>query len=142
MKTRIAIIASLLAFLALVIAAAAPKASADKSAAPAQQPDRVMIGSISAWYGAVDFMHAKHASLSGDCSSCHHNSDAQPVPCATCHPEQTDPGSPATMTLKVAYHQRCMACHKAAGSGPVGCAGCHARRALPDPAIGSTSTKR
>ena len=141
MNARIATAAALLAFLALVVAAAAPKVTAGKPAAPVQ-PDRVTIGSLSAWYGAVDFTHAKHASLSGDCSSCHHNSDAQPVPCATCHPDQTDPGSPATMTLKVAYHQRCMACHEAAGSGPVGCTQCHARRTLPDPASGSTSAKR
>jgi len=124
---------ALLALLTLVLSAAAPKATGGKPPAPTP-PDRVTIGSLGAWYGAVDFTHAKHASLSGDCSSCHHNSDGEAVACATCHPEQTDPGSPSTMTLKVAYHRRCLACHQAAGSGPVGCVDCHSRKALPAPA--------
>jgi hypothetical protein len=144
MNARIATTATFLTFLALALAlavAAAPQVTAGKPAAPVQ-PDRVTIGSLSAWYGAVDFTHAKHAELSGDCTSCHHNTDGQAVTCATCHPEQTDPGSPSTMTLKVAYHQRCMACHKAAGSGPVGCTECHSRKALPAPTSTSASVKR
>ena len=141
MKARTVSAAAILALWALVMSAAAPKTTDGKSPAPTP-PDRVTIGSLSAWYGAVDFTHAKHASLSGDCSSCHHNSDGQAVTCATCHPEQTDPGSPSTMTLKVAYHQRCMACHRATGSGPVGCAECHPRKALPDPASSSATVKR
>ncbi len=140
MNARTVGAAAILALWTLVMSAAAPNPTEGKSPAPTQ-PDQVTIGSLSAWYGAVEFTHAKHASLSGDCASCHHNSDGQAVTCATCHPEQTDPGSPSTMTLKVAYHRRCLACHQTAGSGPVGCVDCHSRKALPDPATAPASVK-
>ncbi len=110
-------------------------AAAPKAIVPAQ-PETVTIGSLSYWYGPVEFSHAKHASLAGDCTSCHHKSDGQATPCVTCHPAESDPGDASALILKVAYHDRCLACHKAAGSGPVSCTGCHARKAVPDPATG------
>lgn len=118
------------AVLAVVLAtagvfAASPKARAKP--APPTSPDTVVVRSISAWYGPVEFSHAAHASMAGDCASCHHMSDGEPVACSTCHPAQVDPSSPSTMTLKVAYHGRCVTCHKTAGSGPTGCNDCHSR---------------
>lgn len=118
------------AALAAVLAAAGAYAASPKppvKSAPPASPDTVMIASISEWYGPVDFSHAKHASLAGDCSSCHHQSGGEPAVCSTCHPAQVDPSSPSTMSLKVAYHERCLACHKTAGSGPTGCTDCHSK---------------
>ncbi len=123
----VACIASV-AFLPAAALAATPKTTAP------MQPETVTIGSLSYWYGPVEFSHAKHASLADDCTSCHHKSDGQTTPCVTCHAAQSDPNDASPLILKVAYHDRCLACHRAAGSGPVSCTGCHARKAVPDPA--------
>lgn len=118
------------AALAMVAAAAGVCAGTPKPAAvaaPPASPDTVVIRSISAWYGPVKFSHGSHASMAGDCASCHHQSSGEPVPCSTCHPAQVDPSSPSVLTLKVAYHGRCLICHKTAASGPTGCTDCHAK---------------
>jgi hypothetical protein len=125
MKRTIASAALAIALVAAGAYAANPKAPA--KAAPPASPETVSISSMSAWYGPVTFTHAKHASLAGDCTSCHHQSDGEPVACVTCHQAQVDPGSPSAVTLKLAYHERCVGCHKAAGSGPTGCNDCHTK---------------
>lgn len=115
------------AALAVVLVAAGAHAADPKApakAAPAS-PETVTISSMSDWYGPVTFTHAKHAQLSGDCTSCHHQSDGEPVVCSTCHEAKLDPSNPSAVTLKLAYHERCVACHKTAGSGPTGCDECH-----------------
>ncbi len=113
-------------------------AATPKTTVPSQ-PETVTIGSLSYWYGPVEFSHSKHASLAGDCTSCHHKSEGQATPCVTCHPAESDPSDASALILKVAYHDRCLACHKAADSGPVSCTGCHARKAVPDPAPPSSA---
>jgi hypothetical protein len=125
MRRRIASVA-----LAVVLAAAGTYAANPKAAAkpaPPASPETVSISSMSHWYGPVTFTHAKHASLAGDCTSCHHQSDGEPVACSTCHEDKVDPAAPATVTLKLAYHERCVGCHKTAGSGPTGCNDCHTK---------------
>ena len=129
-KNRIATVVVAAALAALGTLAATP-AAAPATPAPPPQPEKVTIQSLSAWYGAVTFTHAKHSDLVGDCAGCHHRSEGQAVACGTCHPSETDPSSPSTVTLKVAYHDRCVAWHKTAGSGPTDCAGCHALKTPP-----------
>jgi len=116
-----------------VVLSGSALATTPKATAPSQ-PETVTLGSLSYWYGPVEFSHSKHASLAGDCTSCHHKSEGQATPCVTCHQAESDPADASALILKVAYHDRCLACHKAAGSGPVSCTGCHARKAVPDPA--------
>jgi len=90
---------------------------------------------ISQWsdmYEPVRFMHAKHASVLGDCSICHHRlpreegdtygqpinmaqmreMKAVPVGCAVCHTLPFNSKQLQTPGLKGAYHQLCMDCHQ------------------------------
>lgn len=94
-------------------------------------PGEVTIGGLSHWFGPVTLAHATHAEIAGDCISCHHHTDGEPTPCATCHGERADLSEPTMPSLKVAYHQQCVGCHRATESGPTACEGCHARKALP-----------
>lgn len=125
MKREIASAALAMFVAAVGVCAGTPKPPA--VAAPQAFPDTVVIRSLGAWYGPVEFSHGPHASMAGDCASCHHQSDGEPVACSTCHPAQVDPSDPSTLTLKVAYHGRCLSCHKTSGSGPTGCTDCHAK---------------
>lgn len=118
--------ASLLILAAL--AAALPLAAAEPTAN--EPPEVVMIAGLADWFGPVVFPHAVHADLAGDCVSCHHNSDGEAVPCATCHEAAPVAAADAPPTLRVAYHRQCVTCHTEAGA-PVACGGCHPRRRLP-----------
>lgn len=101
-------------------------------------------------YGAVRFMHKKHASLeSGDCTVCHHRvpesendrigrrifqnnlKQTQPVACHVCHSSPVQPDAVTRPGLKGALHQRCIDCHVEKQAGPQTCTSCH-RRHVPN----------
>ncbi len=130
MKRNVVILAAAAAILLL---AASGVMAQKKEKAPAQPvPETVTMSGLSHWFGPATFSHGAHASLAGDCTSCHHKSDGEVGPCGTCHPEQFDPSQPTMPSLNVAYHQRCAGCHAQAGSGPTACESCHKRKALPE----------
>ncbi|MFZ5584361.1 MAG: tetrathionate reductase family octaheme c-type cytochrome [Thermodesulfobacteriota bacterium] len=88
-------------------------------------------------YGAVRFMHKKHAAaLGGDCLQCHHARPAaaeaaETTRCVACHQDSFNPELPGRLGLKAAYHRQCLECHQQRGQGPVGCTDCHAKQ-VPD----------
>jgi octaheme c-type cytochrome (tetrathionate reductase family) len=87
-------------------------------------------------YQPVRFMHAKHADVIGDCTTCHHYRPAaegasETVKCSACHQEPFNPGLPDRLGLKAAYHQQCMGCHQSEDKGPVDCIDCHGKK-VPD----------
>jgi len=94
-------------------------------------PAEVVIAGMSHWFGPVTLSHTTHAEIAGDCITCHHHSDGEPVTCGTCHGERADLSEPNMPSLKVAFHEQCVGCHRVAGSGPTACEGCHARKTLP-----------
>lgn len=128
MKRNVVILAAAAALLVLV--ASGVRAQKEK-APPAPVPETVTMSGLSHWFAPATFSHGAHASLAGDCGSCHHKSDGEVGPCGTCHPGQFDPSQPTLPSLNVAYHQRCAGCHEQAGAGPRDCEGCHKRKALP-----------
>lgn len=93
-------------------------------------PEMVTIGGISHWFSPVEFPHSMHAEFTGDCESCHHNSDGEAVECAACHEVHFDASSPDLPPINVAYHLNCVTCHQEADA-PTGCEDCHSRAALP-----------
>lgn len=114
----------------LVVGLVAAAVAVARTAAT-EGPEEVTIQELSRWFGPVTFSHGAHASLAGDCVSCHHHSDGEAAPCSTCHPVLFDPAQPTVPTVSVAFHQRCVGCHRTAGSGPMGCEACHKRKSLP-----------
>ena len=131
-----------------VLAAAYVSAAADA-------PGVRVLDSIKDAYTPVKFDHAKHVSIAGSCSSCHHEHGiADGLPCKQCHAitpqtfksavnhsfmackschgafDRDNAGMPG---LKTAYHKQCFKCHKGMGNigmDPKGCAEmCHARKA-------------
>ena len=116
----------------LVLALGAAGAATQKPAAPKPAaPERVTIQELSHWFGPVTFAHGDHASLAGDCMSCHHHAEGEVGTCGTCHPKSFDPSEPTMPSLNVALHERCVGCHRQSGSGPVSCEDCHKRKELP-----------
>ena len=119
---------------------------------PARPPEIVTLDSISDKYESVSFTHERHASMAGNCGTCHHeHGNNGGLPCKDCHSispsafkssvtrgfvacrnchgaySPSDPGMPG---LKVAYHSKCFQCHRGmnnVGIDPKGCAElCHA----------------
>lgn len=101
-------------------------------------------------YGAVRFMHKKHAHLeANDCSVCHHRApqfngdqigkrvsrsfwqENQPAKCSECHTQPMQPDRITRPGLKGALHQNCIDCHTERQAGPQSCAACHQRN-VPD----------
>ncbi|MGD1076116.1 MAG: cytochrome c3 family protein [Thermodesulfovibrionales bacterium] len=117
-------------------------------------PEFITLDSLADKYEPVIFTHAKHASLAGNCGSCHHqHGDSGTLPCKGCHsltPSDfkksvtqsfmacknchagNDRTNPAVPGLKVAYHETCFQCHKGMGNiglDPKGCTEiCHAKK--------------
>ncbi|MGD0884215.1 MAG: cytochrome c3 family protein [Thermodesulfovibrionales bacterium] len=120
----------------------------------AKNPEFVTLDSIADKYESVIFTHARHATLAGNCGSCHHqHADSGTLPCKGCHSltpadfkksvtqsfmacknchAGNDRANPAVPGLKVAYHQMCFQCHKGMGNiglDPKGCTEiCHAKK--------------
>jgi cytochrome c553 len=118
----------------------------------AKIPGIVKLDTISDKYEPVKFDHAKHASIAGNCGTCHHDHGKNStLPCKDCHSISSstfknsvtnnfmackkchaanDPSNPAMPGLKVAYHKTCFECHRGMGNvgiDPIGCAQmCHA----------------
>ena len=87
-------------------------------------------------YGAVRFMHSKHAASVNDCSACHHyrpagDAASETTRCSACHQESFMSEYPERIGLKAAYHLQCMDCHQKENKGPVDCLGCHGKN-VPD----------
>jgi len=113
----------------------------------------VRLDNISNIYEAVQFDHAKHISITDNCSTCHHEHPGNSLLCMDCHsinkstfrdsvgrsfiackschdtPDRDNPGMPG---LKTAYHRVCFDCHRGmgnVGSEPSGCTEiCHAKK--------------
>lgn len=118
--------APLLLLVVLVVA----RLAAGGGPAAAVAPEIVSIGASADWFAPVAMPHAAHAELVGDCGGCHHHSDGEAVPCATCHESRFSAASADRPLLVVAYHRQCLVCHRETGAG-TGCEDCHARRRLP-----------
>ena len=87
-------------------------------------------------YGPVRFAHKRHATLTKDCSKCHHyrpkDKDAlETTRCSACHQDSFNKNYPDRIGLKAAYHQQCIKCHKDEAKGPTDCKGCHLQN-VPD----------
>jgi len=86
------------------------------------------------FYGPVRFMHKKHASISNDCTVCHHYRPSTPdasetIRCSACHQNSFNPIAPDRIGLKGAIHRQCMGCHKQLHRGPIRCSSaCHEKR--------------
>ena len=86
------------------------------------------------FYGPVRFMHKKHASISNDCTVCHHYRPNGPdasetMRCSACHQNSFHPLAPDRIGLKGAIHRQCTGCHKELHQGPIRCSsGCHEKR--------------
>ena len=48
-------------------------------------PEKITLGALANLHPAVEYDHAAHAEIAGDCASCHHQPFGEPAPCATCH---------------------------------------------------------
>ena len=86
------------------------------------------------FYEPVRFMHKKHASISNDCTVCHHYRQDVPeasetMRCSACHQNSFNPIAPDRIGLKGAIHRQCAGCHKKLHRGPIRCSsGCHEKR--------------
>ncbi len=118
-------------------------------------PNTVKLDSLKHLYDEVDFNHAEHVTIAGNCSVCHHHTTGtseEDSHCARCHKNSgatkvvscrgchaARPFSAAAMRkmsktayhvdklgLNGAYHQACTGCHRKMG-GPTDCTGCHSR---------------
>ncbi len=101
---------------------------------PTDIPETITLDSISQVYGPVEFTHAQHADIAGNCASCHHHSPKGSTPaCGECHDSiivyHYDAAKKGPdLGLKGAYHGQCMDCHKEMESGPMGCTDCHEKK--------------
>jgi Class III cytochrome C family len=119
---------------------------------PIRNPETVTLDALVKTYEPVLFTHARHASVAGQCGSCHHQHGGSAsckdchslsaaafkesvtnnfTACRNCHgaADRANPGMPS---LKVAYHRACFECHKGMGDiglDPKGCTEmCHAAK--------------
>jgi len=78
------------------------------------------------FYGPVRFMHKKHASITNDCTVCHHYRPDSPdasetMRCSACHQYSFHPIAPERIGLKGAIHRQCTGCHSELHRGPIRC---------------------
>ncbi|MGD0585330.1 MAG: cytochrome c3 family protein [Oryzomonas sp.] len=116
-------------------------------------PDMITLNNPGKLYASITFNHAKHITLTKECSDCHHHTtgtlvqdpncirchrnsgETKTVACRGCHMQ--DPFTAVAMRekdpknyhldkpgLKGAMHQACIGCHSKM-NGPTGCQGCH-----------------
>ncbi len=123
---------------------------------PAKSPEVVTLDSLSDKYETVVFTHERHATMAGNCGTCHHeHGSSGTLPCKDCHSLTPSvfknsvtrgfmacknchgtysPSDPKMPGLKVAYHTKCFQCHRGMsniGLDPKGCAElCHAAKEL------------
>ncbi|HWR58692.1 MAG TPA: cytochrome c3 family protein [Thermodesulfovibrionales bacterium] len=131
-------------------------AASVSSGNPAKNPDVITLDSLSDKYEAVVFTHERHASMAGNCGTCHHeHGSSGALPCKACHSltpsafknsvtrgfiacknchSDFSPAEPKLPGLKVAYHGKCFKCHRGisnVGIDPKGCAElCHSIKEL------------
>jgi len=138
-KTVCLMIAASLFCILLITPTAAEEPGTEESSEPSGTeparvaPDLVTINSLEKLYGPVQFSHAMHVEIAGDCADCHHHGEkGQTPPCGACHGKPFDAGKMNMPGLKGAYHLQCMNCHKQMESGPTGCTDCHAKKMKKD----------
>lgn len=131
-------------------------AASPYAAGTSKVPEVITLGTLSDQYEPVMFTHGRHATMAGNCGTCHHehgNSGTLPckdchsvtpsvfkssvtrnfMACKNCHTEYS-PSSPKVPGLKVAYHAQCFQCHRGinkVGVDPKGCAElCHSKKEM------------
>ncbi|MGO9612383.1 MAG: cytochrome c3 family protein [Dissulfurispiraceae bacterium] len=141
---------TVVAFFWLISALGELSARAEKS----DMPGIIVIKDLQKRYGPVSFDHSMHASLAGECGTCHHMHNKETasscgkchsigakefkasvkqtfLPCSACHTDLTA-DSPEMPSLKVALHKKCFQCHVGIGgigSSPEGCVKtCHSKQ--------------
>ncbi|MCK9419081.1 MAG: cytochrome c family protein [Nitrospirae bacterium] len=118
-----------------------------------EMPGTIVIKKLKSQYGAVTFNHEMHASIAGNCGTCHHqHNDKMRATCTECHAlsagafkssvkqgfaacsschSDYSPEMPEMPGLKVALHKKCFQCHVGIGdlgSSPGACVKtCHAK---------------
>ena len=104
------------------------------------ESETLTLGTLAKVYQPAKFSHDMHTLLTEDCSSCHHHTEGEPIPCSECHGAASakDMGIAG---LKEAYHGLCMGCHKKMETGPTGCTDCHAKQ-VTQSAPGKSKTPR
>ncbi len=143
-------------FLILMLGVSLVFAASLSAGNPAKSPDVTTIESLSDKYEAVVFTHERHATMAGNCGTCHHeHGNSGTLPCQECHSLAPSafknsvtrsfmacknchgaysPSEPKMPGLKVAYHTKCFQCHRGisnVGLDPKGCAElCHAAKTL------------
>jgi len=96
--------------------------------------DSPLVNEDDDFYGPVRFMHKKHASITDDCTVCHHyrpnlRDASETVRCSACHQDSFNPEAPDRIGLKGAMHRQCLNCHRELQRGPTRCSSsCHERR--------------
>jgi hypothetical protein len=86
-------------------------------------PDRCLMGSLSRLYPPVEFDHAVHVAIAGDCAICHHRPFGQPAACADCHSEEVEPSA---FVHELHWEvEACTGCHRREGTDDLRCSACH-----------------
>lgn len=89
-------------------------------------PDIYFISRLAKKHMPVEFPHARHAKMIGNCDICHHYGPEKEKPtCNTCHGASPDFAKLTKPRLLSAYHRMCIGCHRNTGIGPVTCTRCH-----------------
>lgn len=98
-------------------------------------PETAVLDDAADKKGPVTFPHAAHVEAVADCSTCHHTmegltaeSDQDVKPCAACHLDPEEAGTPSIRQMSMSknpYHMSCIGCHKDEGKGPTKCNDCH-----------------
>ncbi len=113
-----------------------------------EMPGTIVLKSLKNQYGPVTFNHEMHASIAGNCGTCHHQHNEKArasckechslkislkqsfAACSSCHSDPV-PDMPEMPGLKVALHKKCFQCHVGIGdlgASPGACVKtCHAK---------------
>jgi hypothetical protein len=87
-------------------------------------PEQVSIGTLANLYPPVQFDHAVHAEIEGDCAGCHHQLFGEPEACGTCHEESI---KPSAFVHELHWEvEDCTGCHHRTATGDLRCVSCHA----------------
>lgn len=136
---------AVLASLGLIAALALSPARVDGK----EMPGTIVLKHLKNQYQPVTFNHEMHASIAGNCGTCHHQHNEKMrascsechtlrvslqkqsfTACSSCHSDPS-PDMPEMPGLKVALHKKCFQCHVGIGdlgSSPAACVKtCHAK---------------
>jgi hypothetical protein len=92
-------------------------------------PEKITLGALANLHPAVEYDHATHAEIAGDCASCHHQPFGEPAPCATCH---EDVVARSAFVHELHWQvEECTGCHHRPATTDLRCVSCHSIE--PDP---------